>query len=584
MSVRSRLRGAGAGELWAGQIEQSGAECVVRRVRLAPDPVLRSAALAAAELTAELSHPHLVPVIAVLPTSDGLALITEPVGGAISLARLLSARGTLDPGEVVTVGLPIAQALGAAHALGIVHGRLGPEDVLLEPTGRPVLVGLGVAALADATRAAEKFPLAAAGDVHDLATILLESMREATGPEAAAVAVAVATAMVDDAQRRPSADDLAAVLARSATPLPVRLDLPEPEGSGAGFGAGGATVHDLPGRPPQGDARPRLLSGARLDPPVGGAGQGGGGDFDSDAGDSERRSRSTTGATAPLAGELLDSLPALPRRSTSPRRGSRPSGRGQPAASAAGAAATIDRERPGGDSRDAQARPAPPAAGPARREGRSGGNRRSHHDGGRRGGWLLPTTAGVGLFVAVVAAVLLLTSPSDDGGPERGAPSGSAATNPAVSGGAGAASGAARQPTASPVAGRSAEQVWRGVLGELNTARSRAFERGEEALLTGSDAPGSQAHNDDLALIRAIVSRGAHSSPLRTEILALQVRSSSSEQTVLRVTDRLGAYDFLDAGGEVVSHQNAKNPTERDLVLVHLAAGWRVSQSFTVTG
>ncbi|MCM3884854.1 serine/threonine protein kinase, partial [Frankia sp. R82] len=344
MSVRSRLRGAGAGELWSGQIELSGAECVVRRVRLAPDPVLRSEAAAAAEALAGLSHPHLVPVIAVLPISDGLVLITEPVAGAISLARLLAARGTLDPGEVVTVGLPIAQALAAAHALGIVHGRLGPEDVLLEPTGRPVLMGLGVAGLADAERAAATVPAVAAGDVHDLATILLESMREAVGPEAAAVAVAVATAMVDDVQRRPSADDLAAVLARSAAPLPVRLDLPDPVGPGGGPGGGhgvgrgpdaggsGATVHVLPVHPPDGDGQPRLLAGARPDRQSRGGGDGGGRDraeeADSGPGEQARSTRAATGATAVHAGELLDSLPPPPGRSASSRRSARQGGRG----------------------------------------------------------------------------------------------------------------------------------------------------------------------------------------------------------------------------------------------------------------
>ncbi|MCM3885837.1 serine/threonine protein kinase, partial [Frankia sp. R82] len=199
--------------------------------------------------------------------------------------------------------------------------------------------------------------------------------------------------------------------------------------------------------------------------------------------------------------------------------------------------------------------------------------------------WLFPVIAGVGLFVAVVAAVLLLTGPSgDDAGPASSAPPAgpSSATAPVGSGAAGTASGAAGQPTASPVAGRSPEQVWRGVLGGLNTARSKAFEQGREATLADSDAPGSRAYTDDVALMRTIVGRGAHSSPLRTEILALQVRSSSSEQVTLRVTDRLEAYDFLDVRGQVVGHQDAKAPLQRDLVLVHTAAGWRVSQSFTV--
>ncbi|WP_462202469.1 protein kinase, partial [Frankia sp. CcWB3] len=299
--MRSRLRDAGSGELWSGQFDQSGIECVVRRVRLAPDPVLRSAAVIAARALVDLEHPHLVPVVAVLPTAEGLALITEPVVGGVSLARLLAARGDLDPGEVVTIGLPIAQALAAAHAVGVVHGRLGREDILLEPNGRPVLIGLGAAALADAARPDPIPPEAASADVHDLATLLLGAMREATGPDAAAVAVAVATAMIDDPRRRPSALELAASLARSATPLPVRL-----AGGGEPGGAarrGPSPTETLPVIP-------------RVDPP----------------GDPAPPDRTITGATAVDAAELLDSLPPPPRRSTrattNPRKAARGGGRG----------------------------------------------------------------------------------------------------------------------------------------------------------------------------------------------------------------------------------------------------------------
>ncbi|CAO5166827.1 Serine/threonine protein kinase [Frankia sp. AiPs1] len=611
--MRSRLRDAGAGELWAGQIEQSGAECVVRRVRLAPDPVLRSAALAAAQGLTGFSHPHLVPVIMALPTSDGLALITGPVSGAVSLARLLSARGALDPGEVVTVGLPIAQALGAAHAAGIVHGRLAREDILLEPTGRPVLVGLGVAGLADPGRTAPMSPAVAtvaAGDVYDLATMLLESMREATGPDAAAVAVALATAMVDDAHRRPSADDVAAALARSATPLPVRLDLPDlpaavPSGQGSSAPAqtGGPVTETAPSEPPatgrrsarqpsrpvppdvaqDGDARPRLLGGARL-------GQGGDGTRGGEGagrGESGRPGRGATGATAVAAGELLDSLPPPPRRSTPTRRAARASGHGPAAAARDRRAAGGVEESESGPSAGPSATDAGPGRGSAgsapRPGGSSGSARRPRREGAPKRGWLLPATAGVGLFVAVVAAVLLLTNPSDDGGPARSAsPASGRPSASAAAGAAQATSAPAGQPTASPVAGQSPEQVWRGVLGGLNAARSRAFEQGKEVLLADSDVPGSQAYNSDVQLIRTIVGRGAHSSPLRTEILALQVRSSSSGQTLLRVTDRLESYDFLDAGGQVIGHQDAKAPVQRDLVLQHTTVGWRVSQSLNV--
>ncbi|WP_322755515.1 protein kinase domain-containing protein [Frankia sp. Cas3] len=214
--LRARVRGGGAGEVWAGRVVATGAECVVRRVRLPPDAAARDAAMRAAQVLLGLSHPHLLPVIDVVATAEGLAVVAEPVVGAISLGHLLETRDRLDPGEVVTVGLPVAQALAAAHAAGVVHGQLDPDDVLLEPNGRPVLAGVGVAGLAGASATP-------AVDVSDLASLLLAAMPQATGPDAAAVAVAVAPALVDDPVRRPTAEELVAALAHSATPLPVRF-------------------------------------------------------------------------------------------------------------------------------------------------------------------------------------------------------------------------------------------------------------------------------------------------------------------------------------------------------------------------
>ncbi|KFB04995.1 MULTISPECIES: protein kinase [Frankia] len=577
VSMRSRLRDAGSGELWSGQFDQSGIECVVRRVRLAPDPVLRSAAVIAARALVDLEHPHLVPVVAVLPTAEGLALITEPVVGGVSLARLLAARGDLDPGEVVTIGLPIAQALAAAHAVGVVHGRLERADILLEPNGRPVLIGLGVAALADAARPDPIPPEAASADVHDLATLLLGAMREATGPDAAAVAVAVATAMIDDPRRRPSALELAASLARSATPLPVRL-------AGGGEVGGGEVGGGEPGGaarrgPSPTDTLPAI---PWVDPPD----------------DPAPPDRAITGATAVNAAELLDSLPPPPRRSTrattNPRKAARGGGRGSGGKGSAtpGAAAPGPRSpRSGGSTGSGQGTQRGPrghttasgSPGPARPPGGLGSPgrstrptsaRRPRRVGARRQRLLFPVTAGLGLLVVVAAVALLLASPEKDDAP------GAAGTSVPPTG---AASAAGRGPTASPVANQSPEQVWRSVLAELNTARSRAFERADESLLTESDAAGSELHASDIALMRQVVARGAHASALRSDILDLKVRVEEPDRTVLRVTQRLNAYDFLDAGGKVLAHQAAKSPERRDLTLIRTGSGWRVSENVPVT-
>ena len=59
-------------------------------------------------------------------------------------ANLLSAA------EVVDVGAKIADALAEAHAVGVLHGRVKPANILVTQLGEPMLADFGLAVLAEA--------------------------------------------------------------------------------------------------------------------------------------------------------------------------------------------------------------------------------------------------------------------------------------------------------------------------------------------------------------------------------------------------------------------------------------------------
>ncbi|HMA45825.1 MAG TPA: protein kinase, partial [Frankiaceae bacterium] len=193
-----RLTDAGAGEVWGGRVEASGEPCTVRRLRLPSDPLVQDHVAQVGRALAAFDHPHVAAVLDVRATRDGIAVVSAPVPRPVSLATVLRARGRVESGEVVTIGTPLAQALAALHEAGLTHGRLCPQDVLFEPDGRPVLAGVGVAGLlGSAGRPAD--------DVRELAAMLLDVMSGSVGPEAAAVAVTVSPALVDEPTRRPTA-------------------------------------------------------------------------------------------------------------------------------------------------------------------------------------------------------------------------------------------------------------------------------------------------------------------------------------------------------------------------------------------
>jgi hypothetical protein len=102
-----------------------------------------------ARTLARLRHPGLVTVLDAATTDDEPYLVMELVAGPNLAERC---RGTaLDPTRVAAIGAQLADALGHAHAAGVVHRDLKPGNVLLGADGRALLTDFGVARLMSET-------------------------------------------------------------------------------------------------------------------------------------------------------------------------------------------------------------------------------------------------------------------------------------------------------------------------------------------------------------------------------------------------------------------------------------------------
>lgn len=133
---------------------------------------LRERFLREARTAARLSHPNIVPIHAVEESGRLVWFVMAYVPGE-SLGQRIRSGGALPPAEASRVLRDVAWALGHAHAQGVVHRDVKPDNVLLEAgTRRALIADFGIAA--PALRQAES-------DVGVVGTVAYLSPEQARG-------------------------------------------------------------------------------------------------------------------------------------------------------------------------------------------------------------------------------------------------------------------------------------------------------------------------------------------------------------------------------------------------------------------
>jgi tRNA A-37 threonylcarbamoyl transferase component Bud32 len=147
--VVERFLGAGAmGEVYAGNHPALGKKVAIK--------VLRGELMASAEAAERfmrearavnrVEHGNVVDVFAHGRLADGrLFLVMSFVAGKTLRARL--ADGPLALGDALAILAPIADALDAAHAVGVVHRDLKPDNIMVTDAGRVFVLDFGIAKL-----------------------------------------------------------------------------------------------------------------------------------------------------------------------------------------------------------------------------------------------------------------------------------------------------------------------------------------------------------------------------------------------------------------------------------------------------
>ncbi|MEU0898652.1 serine/threonine-protein kinase [Streptomyces massasporeus] len=187
-----------AGTVWLGEGPEGPVAIKLLREDLASDQELVGRFVQERTALLGLEHPHVVSVRDLVVDGNDLALVMDLVRGTDLRTRLDRDR-RLAPEAAVAIAADIADGLAAAHAAGVVHRDVKPENVLLDMQGplgpggshRALLTDFGVAKLIDTPRRTkatkiigtpdylapeivEGLPPRASVDIYALATVLYE--------------------------------------------------------------------------------------------------------------------------------------------------------------------------------------------------------------------------------------------------------------------------------------------------------------------------------------------------------------------------------------------------------------------------
>jgi serine/threonine-protein kinase len=109
------------------------------------EPARRERFLREARAVAALSHPNICTVYEIGHAGDDLFIVMQYVEGETLARRLAS--GRIDPGRLRKIAEQLADALGDAHAHGVVHRDVKPSNIMIDGQDHITIVDFGVAAV-----------------------------------------------------------------------------------------------------------------------------------------------------------------------------------------------------------------------------------------------------------------------------------------------------------------------------------------------------------------------------------------------------------------------------------------------------
>ena len=147
ITIETPLGRGGMGAVYLGRQLSLDREVAVKVLasELADDPQFLERLEREARVMARLRHPNIVAVHDFQRTEDGAAIVMEFVEGGSLREKLQQHPNGLPVAEALRILRQIAAGLEAAHASGVIHRDMKPENVLMDADGTARVTDFGLA-------------------------------------------------------------------------------------------------------------------------------------------------------------------------------------------------------------------------------------------------------------------------------------------------------------------------------------------------------------------------------------------------------------------------------------------------------
>ncbi|MBI3493701.1 MAG: serine/threonine protein kinase [Acidobacteria bacterium] len=144
--ILDRLGVGGMGEVYRGRDTQLGRTVAIKVIGpgIAGDPDRRTRFLDDARATTALSHPNIATLYEIAEDQGYLFLVFEFARG--ESLKTASAGRPMNPRRAIDLAIQLADALADAHALGVVHRDIKPDNIIVTTKGNAKILDFGLAA------------------------------------------------------------------------------------------------------------------------------------------------------------------------------------------------------------------------------------------------------------------------------------------------------------------------------------------------------------------------------------------------------------------------------------------------------